>query len=211
LPFIVADANLTHSFQALAGLAEEESTALSPSQPSSATAATAAVAAAAVALPSDTDESALEDGGKKMSKAAKVRAKKAAAEAERERAIAEAKLTARDYAAEENAAIEAKLKPRGLKIVQVPSDGNCLYRSLLRQWSSRLGASTYQDIRSIVANEMREHGGEYSSFVECEEGEDYDGSQRAEPRFSTCMCILTTSCYQVRRGSQEQQPVGGSC
>ena len=146
-----------------------------------------------------------------MSKAATVRAKKAAAEAERERAIAEAKLTARDYAAEENAAIEAKLKPRGLKVVQVPSDGNCLYRSLLRQWSSRLGASTYQDIRSIIADEMQEHGGEYSSFVECEEGEDYNGSQRALPRSYTCMCIVTMSCYQVRRGSQEQQPVGRTC
>jgi hypothetical protein len=66
-----------------------------------------------------------------MSKAAKMRAKKAAAEAERERAIAEAKLTARDYAAEENAAISAKLKPRALKIVEVPSDGNCLFAALL--------------------------------------------------------------------------------
>jgi hypothetical protein len=92
-----------------------------------------------------------------MSKAAKVRAKKAAAEAERERAIAEAKLTARDYAAEETAAIAAKLKPRGLKIVEVPSDGNCMYRSLLRQWSSRVNVSTYADVRSIIAREMQDH------------------------------------------------------
>ena len=92
-----------------------------------------------------------------MSKAAKLRAKKAAAEAERERAIAEAKLTARDYAAEETAAIAAKLKPRGLKIVEVPSDGNCMYRSLLRQWSSRVNVSTYADVRSIIASEMQDH------------------------------------------------------
>lgn len=92
-----------------------------------------------------------------MSKAAKLRAKKAATEAERERAIAEAKLTARDYAAEETAAIAAKLKPRGLKIVEVPSDGNCMYRSLLRQWSSRVNVSTYTDVRSIIASEMQDH------------------------------------------------------
>lgn len=110
-----------------------------------------------------------------MSKAAKVRAKKAAAEAERERAIAEAKLTARDYAAEETAAIAAKLKPRGLKIVEVPSDGNCMYRSLLRQWSSRVNVSTYADVRSIIAREMQDHSSLYSCFVELEDEEDYDG------------------------------------
>lgn len=104
-----------------------------------------------------------------------LRAKKAAAEAERERAIAEAKLNARDYAAEETAAISAKLKPRGLKVVEVPSDGNCLYRSLLRQFAPSVSVSSYQDVRALIAEEMQRNCSAYSAFAELDGDEDYDG------------------------------------
>ena len=146
--------------QALAGLTQDEQ---APSAPSP------------TVDDVDAGGDAGDESGKKLSKAAKIRAKKAAAEADRERAIAEAKLNTRDYAAEETAAITAKLKPRGLKVVEVPSDGNCLYRSLLRQWSPCAALSTYQDVRSIIAGEMEEHATLYSAFVELEGDEDYNG------------------------------------
>ncbi len=103
------------------------------------------------------DIDATDESGKKLSKAARVRAKKAAAEAERERAIAEARLHTRDYAAEETAAISEKLKPRGLKVVEVPSDGNCLYRSLLRQFAAHTSMSSYQDVLSLLAPPHRKN------------------------------------------------------
>ncbi len=134
-----------------------------------------------------------------MSKAAKLRAKKAAAEAERERAIAEAKLNTRDYAAEETAAITAKLKPRGLKVVEVPSDGNCLYRSLLRQWAPHVEVSTYQDVRSLIAREMEAHASLYSAFAELEGDEDYDGWPFLLPISRFMFLSLTSLSDTLRR------------
>jgi hypothetical protein len=158
--------NSFHVLQALAGLTQEEAAPEAP-------AATAASSTSAAARAPDDDADAVDESGKKLSKAAKMRAKKAAAEAERERAIAEAKLHTRDYAAEETAAISAKLKPRGLKVVEVPSDGNCMYRSLLRQFGAVEGLSSYQDVRALVASEMQRNSGAYSAFVELEGDEDY--------------------------------------
>ncbi len=156
--------------QALAGLNEDEA---APE------AAAAAAAQAATGRVADDGIDTVDEAGKKISKAAKLRAKKAAAEAERERTIAEAKLNTRDYAAEETAAICAKLKPRALKVVEVPSDGNCLYRSLLRQYAAHAdvlgGLSSYQDVRALVASELLRNRGVYAAFVELEGDEDYDG------------------------------------
>lgn len=170
--------------QALAGLAQDEKLPSAPSH-------TVEDAAA----PDDAGGDAGDESGKKLSKAAKLRAKKAAAEADRERAIAEAKLNTRDYAAEETAAIAAKLKPRGLKVVEVPSDGNCLYRSLLRQWSPCAELSTYQDVRSIIAGEMDAHATLYSAFVELEGDEDYSGFFPKQ----CCRYSLLTSCAATLR------------
>jgi hypothetical protein len=135
------------------------------------------------AAPAESFEAAAPDSddSRKLSKAAKARAKKAAAEADRERSIAEAKLTCRDYASEETLAISDKLKLRGLRVVQVPSDGNCLYRSLLHQWASRVAVSSYQEVRTVVASEMQLRPALYASFVELDGDEDYDGWQPPPP------------------------------
>jgi OTU domain-containing protein 6 len=58
-------------------------------------------------------------------------------------------------------ALETKLKPLSMKIKEIPSDGNCLYRAVAVQCDS-----DYLKIREICANILIDNQDEYAPFCE---------------------------------------------
>mmetsp|Transcript_31398 Transcript_31398/g.34754 ORF Transcript_31398/g.34754 Transcript_31398/m.34754 type:complete len:281 (+) Transcript_31398:65-907(+) len=58
-------------------------------------------------------------------------------------------------------ALETQLKPLSLEIVEIPSDGNCLYRAIAAQCDSN-----YAKIRGVCADVLSEKKEDYSPFCE---------------------------------------------
>lgn len=67
---------------------------------------------------------------------------------------------------DESASIDEQLNRRGLELRSIPSDGNCLFASLVDQSS---GFSIRQ-LRQLIADYLREHRNEFEPFIET----DYD-------------------------------------
>lgn len=68
--------------------------------------------------------------------------------------------------------INAIIVPLGLRIRDIPADGNCLYRSLadqLQQFGYK--SDDYVAIRKLIANYMRTHVDEFIGFMETSSGD----------------------------------------
>jgi OTU domain-containing protein 6 len=62
--------------------------------------------------------------------------------------------------------ITQQLRPRHYKIQPIPADGNCLFRAIAAQCSTSTTILSYQDIRALCAQTMREHEEEFAPFCE---------------------------------------------
>ncbi|XP_052816865.1 deubiquitinase OTUD6B-like [Mya arenaria] len=109
---------------------------------------------------------------KKPSKAQKRRAKKAAADQEREDRIHEQEIenltSSRNM---EAVRITGLLSTRGLQIHEIPSDGNCLYAAICHQMKSRKLTHSVDSLRSKVAAYMREHAADFMPFLTTDSGD----------------------------------------
>ena len=63
---------------------------------------------------------------------------------------------------EESSRIEEQLAKRGLQLRSIPSDGNCMFASIVDQVSEQ----NIRKLREIVANYLRQHRTDYEPFVE---------------------------------------------
>lgn len=67
------------------------------------------------------------------------------------------------------AALTKILQPLGYVIRPVPADGHCLYRAVAAQFSnekSNSNALTYQEMRTLCADTLRQHADEFAAFCE---------------------------------------------
>lgn len=103
-----------------------------------------------------------EERERKKSKAQRKREKAKEKERERELQIerenAEAGPSLRQIEVE---SIQTQLAPLGLKIAEVQSDGNCLYRAIAAH-----SGGTYQETRNLCANTLLENEAEFAPFCE---------------------------------------------
>jgi hypothetical protein len=107
---------------------------------------------------------------KAQSKQAKRRQKKEEEDRERERRIAEHHAgkgpTERDIEIEK---ISAQLSPQGLRIHEIASDGNCLYRAVAHQLGH--GSQAYPSCRREAAQHIRAHPNDFLPYISAEGGE----------------------------------------
>jgi len=109
--------------------------------------------------------------------------KEAQREAEKEREKLEAGPSARDVELEALHSVLAVQKPP-LKVMEIPSDGHCLYRSIADQVRrvhpdvcDYRGPSDemYKEVRRLCAKSLRGDVENYAPFAELKEGEDFEG------------------------------------
>ncbi len=62
----------------------------------------------------------------------------------------------------ESSSIDEQLLRRGLEVYSIPSDGNCMFASIVDQNSDL----TVRQLREIVADYLRKHRTEYEPFIE---------------------------------------------
>jgi len=108
----------------------------------------------------------------KREKARKKREKKIAKEVERENRIAEEKknlITPRDIELQQ---LNQQLQPLRLRVIEVLSDGHCLFRAIAKQLDM-LGLmnnlpqkNTYLTLRARAANYLRQHEETFAPFIE---------------------------------------------
>ncbi|XP_038841960.1 deubiquitinase OTUD6B isoform X1 [Salvelinus namaycush] len=100
------------------------------------------------------------------SKAQKRRDKKAAAEKERERRIAEAEVeNLSGLRHQEGLKLTQKLVERQLQIREISSDGHCMYRAVEDQLGQRGLGLTLKDLRAQTARHMRSHTDDFLPFL----------------------------------------------
>ncbi|KAK1284119.1 hypothetical protein QJS10_CPB21g00654 [Acorus calamus] len=97
----------------------------------------------------------------KPTKGARRRGKRAQQEADREQRIQEEQSNLISDRMIEDEQLEKKLEPLGLSINEIKPDGHCLYRAIEDQLSSKV---TYQELREMAANYMREHVNDFLPF-----------------------------------------------
>ncbi|XP_052325067.1 deubiquitinase OTUD6B [Oncorhynchus keta] len=100
------------------------------------------------------------------SKAQKRRDKKAAAEKERERRIAEAEVeNLSGLRHQEGLKLSQKLVERQLQIREISSDGHCMYRAVEDQLGQHGLGLTLKDLRARTAQHMRSHTDDFLPFL----------------------------------------------
>ncbi|XP_031644998.1 deubiquitinase OTUD6B isoform X1 [Oncorhynchus kisutch] len=100
------------------------------------------------------------------SKAQKRRDKKAAAEKERERRIAEAEVeNLSGLRHQEGLKLSQKLVERQLQIREISSDGHCMYRAVEDQLGQHGLGLTLKDLRAQTAQHMRSHTDDFLPFL----------------------------------------------
>ncbi|XP_064835538.1 deubiquitinase OTUD6B isoform X2 [Oncorhynchus masou masou] len=101
-----------------------------------------------------------------LSKAQKRRDKKAAAEKERERRIAEAEVeNLSGLRHQEGLKLSQKLVERQLQIREISSDGHCMYRAVEDQLGQHGLGLTLKDLRTQTAQHMRNHTDDFLPFL----------------------------------------------
>eukprot|EP00930_Biecheleria_cincta_P006317 TRINITY_DN107304_c0_g1_i1.p1 TRINITY_DN107304_c0_g1~~TRINITY_DN107304_c0_g1_i1.p1 ORF type:complete len:318 (+),score=90.99 TRINITY_DN107304_c0_g1_i1:47-1000(+) len=128
-----------------------------------------------------------EKARKKKEKAQKKRQSRADKEAEREAEKERERLEAGPSRREtELAALKIKLakqKPP-MTILEIPADGNCLYRSIAHQIREfrpdlhnlkRSAEEGFFEVRALCADSLRKDSDQYSPFAELKDGEDFLG------------------------------------
>ncbi|KAJ8729338.1 hypothetical protein PYW08_000919 [Mythimna loreyi] len=103
----------------------------------------------------------------KISKAQKRRDKKSQQEKERDELIKQQEQeNLHGPRNTELKAINSKLKERGLKILLIPSDGDCLYKAIAHQLTlTKQRELTVDNIRNLVANYIRQNKDDFLPFM----------------------------------------------
>eukprot|EP00475_Leptophrys_vorax_P039973 TRINITY_DN7339_c0_g1_i1.p1 TRINITY_DN7339_c0_g1~~TRINITY_DN7339_c0_g1_i1.p1 ORF type:complete len:298 (-),score=81.45 TRINITY_DN7339_c0_g1_i1:8-901(-) len=111
-------------------------------------------------------------------KPSKAQRKKAAKEAKAKQRRAEAEEEAKgmvDHKAIENEALAAKLRKLNLRVVEIPADGHCLYRSISRQLDILEGVViTVEELRKLCAKYILDHRDDFTAFLIGEEDDNID-------------------------------------
>ncbi|KAK7114801.1 deubiquitinase OTUD6B-like [Littorina saxatilis] len=103
---------------------------------------------------------------KKPSRAQKRRDKKTAKDRERDVRVKEAAITnLQGPRHQENLKLQALLLQRGLKIHQIPSDGNCMYNAVKHQVNQRGHRETNESLRQKTADLMRSKQDDFLPFL----------------------------------------------
>jgi OTU domain-containing protein 6 len=98
------------------------------------------------------------------------------AEKERQKAV-EASSRLRDLKEEERVSLKRLLYDRGLEIVSIPPDGNCLYAAVSDQLKRESHGEVdvgVEKLREICAGEMRMNKEEHAGFIELPNGWSFD-------------------------------------
>uniref|UniRef100_A0A0D9W9K9 OTU domain-containing protein n=1 Tax=Leersia perrieri TaxID=77586 RepID=A0A0D9W9K9_9ORYZ len=134
----------------------------------------------------------------KPSKGARRREKKAKEEAAREQRIQEEQNNLVSDRMIENEKLEKKLEPLGLSIQEIKPDGHCLYRAVENQLSLYSKGTTpqysYQELRQMTANYMKEHAADFLPFF-LSEGKVESGPDPLESFKSYCEEVESTAAW----------------
>lgn len=84
----------------------------------------------------------------------------------------------------EQEAFGKKLRDLGLLVVEIPSDGNCLFSAVSHQLSLYGRAIGCKEVRRVASDELRSHRERYESFVEYTQD---------TPDFDSYACALETT------------------
>ncbi|CAI9109227.1 OLC1v1009012C1 [Oldenlandia corymbosa var. corymbosa] len=133
------------------------------------------------------------------SKSVQRREKRAQQEAAREQRIQEEQSNIVSERVSENEKLEKKLEPLGLAINEIKPDGHCLYRAVEDQLALQSGGSspyTFQQLRQMVANYMRNHASDFLPFFLSENAEDGESDDNITERFeSYCKDVESTAAW----------------
>eukprot|EP00794_Sanderia_malayensis_P019247 gene19247-21175_t len=119
------------------------------------------------------------DDKPRKSKAQKRRERKEEEERERAKRLAEAEIenknSARNVEAEQ---LSALLLRHGLRIKEIPPDGNCLYNAIADQLANSESQLDWKTLRSMTASQMRDRKDEFLPFmVHASTGEPYTSDE----------------------------------
>ncbi|XP_074583795.1 OVARIAN TUMOR DOMAIN-containing deubiquitinating enzyme 5-like [Curcuma longa] len=135
----------------------------------------------------------------KPSKGARRREKRAQEEAAREQRIQEEQSNMISNRMIENEKLERKLEPLGLMINEIKPDGHCLYRAVENQLSLNSdGTSLYsfQELRKMTANYMRNHAPDFLPFFLSESKIDVESDSSLLERFGKyCEEVESTAAW----------------
>lgn len=93
--------------------------------------------------------------------------KKLEKQRQRERQIEAAAAESKVRGADEETKLRERLQNEGFTVHEIPSDGNCLFQAVAHQLSvlpDKTMTHTYQDLRKMTANYMREHKDQLMPF-----------------------------------------------
>jgi OTU domain-containing protein 6 len=102
----------------------------------------------------------------------KTEKKKEKLEKQREEAIRDLKQSGGSERDKELVLIKKTIEPLGLSIVEIESDGHCLYRAVAHQLKEKnIEETDFKQIRKRVANHMRKHKDDFIHFLETSSGD----------------------------------------
>lgn len=111
-------------------------------------------------------------GKQRVSKAQKRREKKSQQEREREQRIANEDCSdLNKNRADEESMFKDILQSKNLRIVEVPSDGDCMYKALSHQLESSGRTISVQELRSKTADYIIAHKDEFLPFLTTDDGD----------------------------------------
>ncbi|WOL03394.1 hypothetical protein Cni_G12114 [Canna indica] len=135
----------------------------------------------------------------KTSKGARRRERRAQEEAAREQRIQEEQSNIISDRMIENDRLERKLEPLGLTINEIKPDGHCLYRAVEDQLSLHSNSTSpysFQELRKMVANYMRNHASDFLPFFLSESKKEVEPDSSLLERFEKyCDEIESTAAW----------------
>ncbi|XP_038988492.1 OVARIAN TUMOR DOMAIN-containing deubiquitinating enzyme 5-like [Phoenix dactylifera] len=135
----------------------------------------------------------------KPSKGARRRGRRAQEVAAREQRIQEEQSNIISDRMIENESLERKLEPLGLTINEIKPDGHCLYRAVedqLSLYSRNISPYSYQELREMAANYMREHASDFLPFFLSDSKVEVDSDSSPMERFEKyCEEARTTAAW----------------
>lgn len=135
----------------------------------------------------------------KVSKAKQRRDRRAQQEAEREQRIQAEQSDIVSDRMVENEKLEKKLKPLGLTVSEIKPDGHCLYRAVEDQLALLSGGAspyTYQELREMAAEYMREHASDFLPFFLSENLVEGDPDESLTQKFENyCEEVESTAIW----------------
>ncbi|EHA8588852.1 OTU domain-containing protein 6B-like [Cocos nucifera] len=135
----------------------------------------------------------------KPNKGARRRGRRAQEEAAREQRIQEEQRNIISDRMIENESLDRKLEPLGFTINEIKPDGHCLYRAVedqLSLHSRNISPYSYQELREMAANYMREHASDFLPFFLSDNKIEVDSDSSPMERFEKyCEEVRTTAAW----------------